>query len=164
MNVRKLRLQKGWSQEQLAEMTDLSIRTIQRIERGRSPSLESRKALAAVFDIDLSEWQIEDDTVVRSDTQNKPNETHTDMEERAAIEYVRDLKAFYSNVCIYLAVIPFLFFINLTTSPGYIWAWWPALGWGIGLAIHGINAFEVFNLFGPNWERRQVEKRLGRKL
>jgi hypothetical protein len=39
-----------------------------------------------------------------------------------------------------------------------------AIGWGIGVIINGLNAFEVIHLFGPNWERRQVEKRLGRKL
>lgn len=32
MIVRKLRLQRGWSQEQLATLTGLSVRTIQRIE------------------------------------------------------------------------------------------------------------------------------------
>ncbi|MDP2533178.1 2TM domain-containing protein [Photobacterium damselae subsp. piscicida] len=37
-------------------------------------------------------------------------------------------------------------------------------GVGIGIVIHGINAFKVFNLFSPEWERKQVEKRLGRKL
>ena len=35
---------------------------------------------------------------------------------------------------------------------------------GIGLALHALNVFEVFNIFGPDWERKQVEKRLGRKL
>ncbi|WP_428831123.1 helix-turn-helix domain-containing protein, partial [Campylobacter coli] len=30
MIVRKLRLQRGWSQDQLATMTGLSVRTIQR--------------------------------------------------------------------------------------------------------------------------------------
>ena len=34
--IQKLRLQRGWSQEQLAELTGLSVRTIQRIERGPS--------------------------------------------------------------------------------------------------------------------------------
>ena len=37
MNVRKLRLQRNWSQEQLAQVSGLSIRTIQRIERGQTP-------------------------------------------------------------------------------------------------------------------------------
>ncbi|MBU5881089.1 2TM domain-containing protein, partial [Vibrio cholerae] len=48
--------------------------------------------------------------------------------------------------------------------PDYIWAWWPMLGWGLGLASHAINLFQPFKLFGPEWERRQVEKRLGRRL
>ena len=36
MLVQKLRLQRGWSQEQLAVVSGLSVRTIQRIERGQS--------------------------------------------------------------------------------------------------------------------------------
>jgi hypothetical protein len=31
-------------------------------------------------------------------------------------------------------------------------------------AIHGLNAFEWINLFGPKWERKRIEKRLGRGL
>jgi transcriptional regulator with XRE-family HTH domain len=33
MIVRKLRLQRGWTQEHLAELTGLSVRSIQRLER-----------------------------------------------------------------------------------------------------------------------------------
>ncbi|MEM7191175.1 MAG: helix-turn-helix transcriptional regulator, partial [Pseudomonadota bacterium] len=52
MLVRKLRLERSWSQETLAEVSGLSVRTIQRIERGAEPSLETRAALAAVFDVE----------------------------------------------------------------------------------------------------------------
>lgn len=52
MLVRKLRLQRGWSQEQLAEFAGLSVRAIQRAERGFPQSLEPRKAFAAVFGAD----------------------------------------------------------------------------------------------------------------
>lgn len=34
MNIQKLRLQRGWSQQQRAELSGLSSRTIQRIENG----------------------------------------------------------------------------------------------------------------------------------
>ena len=51
MLVQKLRLQRGWSQEQLAELSGLSVRTIQRLERGQVASIESLKALAAAFEI-----------------------------------------------------------------------------------------------------------------
>ena len=54
MIIRKLRLQRGQSQEQLAEMCGLSVRTIQRVERGQSNRLESLKAIAAVFEIDFT--------------------------------------------------------------------------------------------------------------
>ena len=59
MLVQKLRLQRGWSQQQLAELSGLSIRTIQRIEGGQTPSVETLKSLAAVFEIDFSQLQAE---------------------------------------------------------------------------------------------------------
>lgn len=43
-------------------------------------------------------------------------------------------------------------------------AWWPAMGWGIGIVSHALSAFEIMNFFGADWEKKQVEKRLGRKL
>ena len=55
--IRRLRLARGWSQEQLALCSGLSIRTIQRIERGHNAGLESVKCIAAALDIDLSELQ-----------------------------------------------------------------------------------------------------------
>ncbi len=49
--LKSLRQEKGWSQEQLATVTALSLRTIQRIEADGSCSLESRNALASVFEL-----------------------------------------------------------------------------------------------------------------
>ncbi|HIF6147869.1 helix-turn-helix domain-containing protein [Vibrio parahaemolyticus] len=155
MVVRKLRLKHGWSQEQLADLSGLSIRTIQRIERGHKPGLESLKCLAAVFETSVSELQQE---------QEMTNEVRITDEEQTVIDQVRAIKGFYSHLMTYVLVIGLLFAINLLTDSSYIWAWWPAMGWGIGIINHGLNAFEVFNLFGAKWERRQIEKHLGRKL
>ncbi len=38
------------------------------------------------------------------------------------------------------------------------------MGWGVGVVIHGLVAFEKINFIGQNWEKSQIEKRLGRKL
>ena len=57
--IKKIRISKGWSQEQLAQFSGLSVRTIQRIERGHNAGLESLKSIAAVFDMDISELQSE---------------------------------------------------------------------------------------------------------
>lgn len=50
--IRKHRLDRMWSQEQLAQISSLSLRTIQRLEARGSASLESIKALAAVFELE----------------------------------------------------------------------------------------------------------------
>lgn len=52
-DIKKMRLDRHWSQEQLAEMSGLSIRTIQRIENGDNAGLESLKSLAAVFETNI---------------------------------------------------------------------------------------------------------------
>ena len=61
MNIQKLRLQRGWSQQQLAELSGLSSRTIQRIENGQPASAESLKSLASVFEIDFTTLTSEPD-------------------------------------------------------------------------------------------------------
>ncbi len=58
--IKKIRISKGWSQEQLAEFSGLSVRTIQRLERGYSAGLESLKCIAAVFEVNVSELQNND--------------------------------------------------------------------------------------------------------
>ena len=57
MNLRELRKEKGWSQGDLSDLTGLSVRTIHRIENGQvTPSSESAKALAAIFDVPFAEF------------------------------------------------------------------------------------------------------------
>ncbi len=53
---------------------------------------------------------------------------------------------------------------NLWKTPERLWVLGPALGWGIGILAHGLSVFGGGRVFGPEWERRQIEKRLGRKL
>ena len=54
MNIQQRRLEKGWSQEELARHSGLSTRTIQRIEGGQKAGLESLKCLATVFETSIS--------------------------------------------------------------------------------------------------------------
>ena len=51
--IKSLRIKNHYSQEQLAQLSGLSLRTIQRVESGQSASLETLKSLAAVFEIDV---------------------------------------------------------------------------------------------------------------
>ena len=54
MILKQIRLSRLLSQEQLAQMSGLSVRTIQRIESGHTPSLESLKCLASALEVDSS--------------------------------------------------------------------------------------------------------------
>ena len=56
-----LRKQRSWSQDELAVASGLNLRTVQRIEGSGVASLQSRKALAAVFHIDVSELDSEEE-------------------------------------------------------------------------------------------------------
>lgn len=50
--VRATRLERGWTQEHLAGLCDVSVRTIQRTEKTGVASLETSNALAAVLETD----------------------------------------------------------------------------------------------------------------
>lgn len=92
-----------------------------------------------------------------------PMENQQSTENQAAYEKaakrVQELKAFYGNLISYCIVIPFLFFVNWRTSPNQWWAFWPMLGWGIGLAVHGIKILGI----GRNWEERQIRRYMERE-
>jgi len=49
--LRELRTARQWSQEQLANLSSLNLRTIQRLESGARVSTESLRALAAVLEV-----------------------------------------------------------------------------------------------------------------
>ena len=156
MLVQKLRLQRGWSQQQLAELSGLNVRTIQRIEKGQEPSVESLKSLAAVFNVEFS-------TLKEQGMDNAVSETQS-AEEILAFNQVRKLKGFYIHLAQYVLVIALLTVINALTTPNRWWVQWVVMGWGVGVFFHWLQISERFSLFGSKWEKEQVEKRLGRKL
>ena len=159
MLIQKLRLQRGWSQEQLATISGLSTRTIQRIERGQAASLETLKTLAAIFEIDVSQ-------LTGQDQKEMPTTPNNMMEAQEAVAFarVRSIRSFYLRVVKYVAVVTFLAVINLLTSPHYFWAIWPALGLGIALIMDGLRTFDMVPFLNADWEKRKVEHYLKRKL
>jgi transcriptional regulator with XRE-family HTH domain len=179
MLVQKLRLQRGWSQEQLAELSGLSVRTIQRIERGLPASNETLKSLASVFEIDFSTLQATQEPVMSSTLNSSFNQTvnqgssnpapsfqaqSVNADEEAAFRHVRKIRGFYGHLAKYVIVISALAIFNFIKSPNHIWVIWPALGWGLGLMFHGMRVFGTMPFMNADWEKRQVEKYLGRKL
>jgi hypothetical protein len=77
---------------------------------------------------------------------------------------VRKVKGFYSHLFQYVVIIAALAVLNFIVSPSYWWVGWVAPFWGLGLIIHGLQVFDKAPFLNGDWERREVDKRLGRKL
>lgn len=75
-----------------------------------------------------------------------------------AVERVEKLKEFYQNLASYVIVIPFLIFINLQFSPHFHWFWFPVFGWGFGVLMHGLDAFNYNIFLGKNWEEKKIKE------
>ncbi len=59
MAMKALRRERKWSQEQLADLSGLSLRTIQRIEGSDRAGYTSLRALASAFEIEISDLELE---------------------------------------------------------------------------------------------------------
>jgi transcriptional regulator with XRE-family HTH domain len=162
MIVRKLRLRKGWSQDQLAELADVSVRTIQRIERGHKPSLETAKALAAVFEVDVASFITEHHTMTRIEHESTTTTNEQiEPEEADALDYAKGVKDFLSGVIVYIILAIVFFGVKGFDEPLLYWVFG---GVGLGLIVQGLMVFEIIRLPLQHLERKLAEKRLGRKL
>ncbi|MFT5753604.1 MAG: transcriptional regulator with XRE-family HTH domain [Flavobacterium sp.] len=143
-DIKKMRLERHWSQDQLAEMSGLSIRTIQRIENGENAGLESLKSLAAVFEINIAD-----------------SDKNQEMEQiRKEEEYVQNVKGFYKllGIAILSLVVPIILAISDSSNWGIFL--WMLLSWGVLLGIYSLN---VFDFFGDEWKRKLIKNKFKKK-
>lgn len=76
---------------------------------------------------------------------------------------VEEIKGFYGNLTAYIVVNIGLLVLNLMTSPEYLWFFWPMLGWGIGVAIHGMVVFNYMPFLGKDWEEQKIKEFMERE-
>jgi DNA-binding XRE family transcriptional regulator len=113
INLNRLVLEKNkraWTQSHLAEVSDLSLRTIQRIEKTGTASHETIKSLAAVFEIQANDLMY---------TENTHNNNKTTFPNINKINF----KNLFSNLFVFAGfsfiVYPFiLLFYNTIFEPG----------------------------------------------
>jgi len=73
---------------------------------------------------------------------------------------VEEIKGFYGNLFSYVVIITGLGIVNLATSAEHLWFLYPAMGWGLGVAIHGMSVFNYMPFLGSGWEERKVKELL----
>lgn len=120
--VRRLRTERAWSQERLAEAAGLTPRTIQRLERGGKASPETRLALASAFAVDVS--------VLGAEGWAPGAESVTDGAPPPRTSAWKRLPG-HAWVWAIMAVV--FLFLDLERDGTLDWAFYPILGWGIGV-------------------------------
>lgn len=69
--VKLLRLEKNWTQQHLADVCDLSMRTIQRVEKDGVASNETVSAYAAIFELNSSDIILTSDEFEQRNNENR---------------------------------------------------------------------------------------------
>jgi len=68
-------------------------------------------------------------------------------------------RGFRFHLLLYISVNLLLIVLNLTLSPNKLWFYWPLLGWGIGVVLHG---FGVYRRGGRSTVGRETPRRVPR--
>jgi transcriptional regulator with XRE-family HTH domain len=158
MTIQKRRTDLGWTQEQLALNAGLSVRTVQRVENGTTPTLETLKCLAATFDVPIVE--LTKDNEMHNTPLTGNTKTNLDPNEQQALDYVESLKIFHMNWITAAIVFPCLVALNYYVSPNSWWVIAVVLGWGLAIGLHALFVFDAFKLLGADWEQKQFQKRM----
>lgn len=125
--IKRWREERQWSQEHLADLAGIGLRTIQRIENGGTASKDSLMALAAAFDVDVMSLCVD------------PAEEAVEILERRTVK-VR--KALFLSLWIHLAsyVFGMIVFAGISLGIGgpYFVMKWPMIWWTVGAAGHAL--------------------------
>lgn len=129
--IKRWRNERHWSQDHLAELAGIGLRTIQRIENGESASRESMTALAAAFDVDVMALSV-DPRVEATEA------LHREQARKAAALRL----SFWIHLASYLMGVVIFVGISIGVGQGFIMMW-PLIWWTVGLAGHAVTVVIV---------------------
>ena len=66
----------------------------------------------------------------------------------------------YTHAAVYVAVNLYIFAMSQYAFGSRHWSVFPLLGWGLGLALHGVSVFVLGNGLRDRLERKEREKLL----
>ncbi len=122
--IKRWREERHWSQEHLAQVAGIGLRTLQRIEHGKQASGETLKALANAFNVDVVALSVDPEIEAAQIVQGR---------------HARDLRAlrlsFGIHAACYVAVAAV--FIAISVGLGVFVMKWPLLWLTVGLVSHG---------------------------
>lgn len=130
--IKRWREERLWSQEHLAELAGLGLRTVQRIENGDSASRDSVMAIAAAFNVDAAALTI-----------NAETEAAVESEQKARKSLAGLRLGFFINLACW--VFGMIVFAGISWSDGdsQFEMLAPAIWWTVGIAGFGLTVVIV---------------------
>lgn len=130
--IKRWREERHWSQEHLADLAGIGLRTIQRIENGDPASPDSLKALAAAYNVDVIALSVDQDAEAATIIERQNAKT------RAALRL-----SFWIHLASY--VLGAVVFVGISVGLGgdtFVMKW-PLIWWSVGVVAHGATVVIV---------------------
>lgn len=123
--IKRWREERHWSQEHLADLAGVGLRTIQRIESGEQASAESLKALASAYQVDVTALYIDPQSEAVAIVKAKNKKANAALQ----LSFLIHLAGWVIGMAVFAA-------ISLGAGVDYWVMKWPTLWWTVGLISH----------------------------
>ncbi|WP_421787471.1 helix-turn-helix domain-containing protein [Hyphobacterium sp.] len=123
--IKRWREERHWSQEHLAELAGIGVRTVQRVENGEPASRETLTALAAAFNVEAMALCIDPETEAAEIADQRSTEAAAALR----LSFFIHLVGYAMGMVVFAAI---------SINTGYFIMKWPALWWTVGLAGHAV--------------------------
>lgn len=137
--IKRWRTERGWSQDHLAELAGVSLRTVQRIENGEQASRDSLTALAAAFDVNVAAIMVDPATKAR-----RADARFGGIPDGLLLSFAINAGSFLLGLVVFAG-------ISMSDGPGGYSMVVPAFWWAVGVAAHGAVVALV-------WLVRRIER------
>lgn len=124
--IKRWREERYWSQEHLAGLAGIGLRTIQRVENGEPASLDSLKALAAAFNVDVISLAVDQEAEAEAVMKRQNAKTN------AALRL-----SFWIHLASYAMGIVTFMGISIGIGGDTFVMKWPIIWWTVGVVAHG---------------------------
>jgi len=125
--LKRWREERFWSQEHLAELAGIALRTVQRIESGGTASRESITALAAAYNVDAAALTYVPKDKEAAQAQEKLNKSRSGLR-----------LSFFIALASWAFIMLVFGGVSLTDGPGGNNMMIPAIWVTVGIAGHGL--------------------------
>jgi hypothetical protein len=116
-----------YNSEEMQQILEVAFRQKQKGEYTREQIIE----IASELGVSSESLQAAEQEWLKNDVVGKKGQMSKSQQQ----------KGFKSHLFAFMAINGFLVILNLIVSPGYFWAIFPMLGWGLGLLLHGIKVY-----------------------